>query len=395
MEQDDQGWNFSTQFVCTGCVSDYALEAAIADEASADEVCDFCGGGPAASMDVLLGAFFAGLRNEYGRADDEGVIWDGREGGYQMAATRDTWDLIGEFSDVLSGDGLVDAVRLLAHDTMWVERNFAWRRRDEVLDDAWARFCRTVKYETRYVIWLNEQTSSEEAAMTGEIPPARILHDIGDLLTRLRLGVRVLDAGYSLWRARTHDGPGKTFDAGGLGTVPADKAKQPNRMSPAGIPLFYGAEEMDTAIQEVSDGTTQCVTAGRFQTSQPCTVVDFTALPEVPSMFDPELGADWRYLSFLHRFAAEVSKPIDPGDSNIDYVPTQILTEFFLRIFNSAGVDGILYDSATVPGTVCAALDVPNDRCVEQTTGWDSSGELRLGLVAGSITMQKLPGASP
>lgn len=395
MEQDDQGWDFSAQFVCTRCVSDDALAAAIASEASVDQVCDFCGGSPAASLNVLLAAFFAGLRNEYGQADDEGVGWDGREGGYQWTTTWDAWDLIADFGDVLSGDGLLDAVQHLAHATTWVERNFSWRRRDEVLTEAWTTFCRTVKYETRYVIWLHEQTDMQEAEMAGEIPPARILHHIGDLLTRLGLGVRVLDAGYSVWRAQIHDDPGMTFDAGRLGTAPADKAKRPNRMSPAGIPLFYGAEEKDTAIQEVSGGSAGgYVTVGQFQTSRPCTVIDFTTLPAVPSMFDPELGSEWRYLSFLHRFAAEVSKPIDPADSHIDYVPTQILTEYFLRIFKAGkGADGILYDSATAPGTVCAAFDVPNDRCVEQVTGWDAGDDLRLGLVTGSLIMHKLPGS--
>jgi hypothetical protein len=29
-QQDAQGWSFSDQYVCTGCVSDYALAVAIA-----------------------------------------------------------------------------------------------------------------------------------------------------------------------------------------------------------------------------------------------------------------------------------------------------------------------------------------------------------------------------
>ena len=38
-----------------------------------------------------------------------------------------------------------------------------------------------------------------------------------------------------------------------LSSPPLQRAKQPNRMSPAGVPMFYGAEDFDTAFQETFD----------------------------------------------------------------------------------------------------------------------------------------------
>jgi HEPN/RES N-terminal domain 1 len=132
LREEEQGWSFTDQHVCTNCVDDYALEAAIAAAEDDEATCSFCGSTPAAELNVLLEAFVRGLRTEYGDADDEGVYYDGREGGYQWA-TRDTWDLIGDFYDVLVGDGLLDAIRDAMHDRAWVEVNFAHPRRDEAL----------------------------------------------------------------------------------------------------------------------------------------------------------------------------------------------------------------------------------------------------------------------
>jgi RES domain. len=56
-------------------------------------------------------------------------------------------------------------------------------------------------------------------------------------------------------------------------------------MSPAGIPLFYGASSPRTAVQEVTRHATDAtplITYAAFETTRPCTVVDFTRL--IPSL---------------------------------------------------------------------------------------------------------------
>jgi hypothetical protein len=51
MQEDEQGWLFTSQRACTGCVDDHALQAAIR---AAEATCDFCGNSPAAELDILL-----------------------------------------------------------------------------------------------------------------------------------------------------------------------------------------------------------------------------------------------------------------------------------------------------------------------------------------------------
>jgi hypothetical protein len=397
IQEGEQGWSFTEQHVCTGCVDDYALRAAIGAAEEATATCDFCGSAPAAELNVLLEAFVKGLRTEYGDADDEGVYYDGREGGYQWHPTWDTWDLVEDFSDVLTGEGLLDAVQEAMHDRVWVEVHFIEPRQDEALIASWERFCDAVQYETRYVFWLRGDEADKHLRGAGEIPASRILDELGDLIETLEL-LRELPTSYRLWRARLHSAPTVTWGASDLGTAPREYATLANRMSPAGIPMFYGSENPATAIQEVAvraGEEDRWVTAGAFETSQPGVVVDLTNLPAVPSMFDSERSGQRRPLLFLHKLVAQLSKPARATHEQIDYVPTQVVTEYLLRIFAKGKlVVGLLYGSA-LTGDPSIVLDVPHDQCVEQEPGWEASGDgrLRLGLVPGSTETGPLPQA--
>jgi len=390
MQEDAQGWSSTDKNVCSDCVHDDALESAIHADQDANETCDFCRGMPAAPLGTLLDVFVRGIHNEYGTADDECIPFDGREGGYQ-APTLDTYDLIAEFYDVLVGDGLVEAVQAVVHDIVWVRKDFARRHRDVVLSESWDRFCEAVQYETRYVLWLRKSEDDENAWYTDEVPPARILNEVGKLIEQLEGIIQPLPAGYMLWRAQTHSTPNIKVSARRLGTAPRELALQANRMSPAGIPMFYGAVEPTTAIKEVAiRASYEQVTVGCFKTSQICTVVDFTRLPPVPSMFDPEMGSMRRLIHFLHEFAEKLSKEARPTYEQIDYVPTQIVTEYLLRIFNDGTlIDGLLYSSSQT-GKASAVLDVPNERCVEQSSSSQVIEQLQLILIPDSVRTRRL-----
>ena len=391
MQQQEQGWNFTNKSVCARCVDDDALKSVLSAAEDSSQTCDFCGQSPAAPFDVLLDTFVNGLRNEYRDADEEGVSWDSREGGYQWWGPMwDTYELVAEFSDVLTGDGLLEAVQEAMNLTIWVEKDFAARRRDVVLSESWDRFCDAVKYETRYVFWLRKDEDAQEMQGAGEVPPALILNEVGRLIERLEL-LRTLPAGYRFWRARAHNPDGISHIAAELGTAPRERAKQANRMSPAGISMFYGAGDETTAVREVAlRAQDDWVTLGMFATSKDCTVVDFTGLRPIPSMFDPEWGSMRRFLLFLHRFRDQLSAPARSTYEQIDYVPTQIVTEYLLRIFGDGeNIDGMLYSSA-LTGRVSAVLDVPADRCVEQAPGWQADTQLRLGLISNSVYTRML-----
>ena len=162
-----------------------------------------------------------------------------------------------------------------------------------------------------------------------------------------------------------------------------------SRMSPAGIPLFYGADDSDTALAEVARAdSSEFFTVGRFATTAPLTVVDLTEVPAVPSIFDPELGRLQGELTFLNALVKELREPVDTARSSLDYVPTQVFCEYFLRVFDGADIHGLAWMSAAaVGGGRCVALDVAHEDCVDVADG--TAGRPQLELVAGSVTIHQ------
>ena len=139
-------------------------------------------------------------------------------------------------------------------------------------------------------------------------------------------------------------------------------------MSAAGIPLFYGAFDGDTVVREIWAGPTagkELVSVGRFANTAPLAVIDLAALPEIPSIFDEELRHLRPALWFLYEFSQHISAPVRAAApterEGIEYVPTQIVSEYFRTTFGTdygQPVSGLLYRSAAHGGGVCCALFV-------------------------------------
>jgi hypothetical protein len=94
----------------------------------------------------------------------------------------------------------------------------------------------------------------------------------------------------------------------------------------------------------------------------------------------------WRL--FLHRFAAEAAQLVRPDSGGIDYVPTQIVTEFVrheLRASDNSSVLGIRYRSAARPVGVSWVIFVAADGCVEATQGWEGEATHWLGMDRASL----------
>jgi HEPN/RES N-terminal domain 1/RES domain len=377
MEQvEEQGWAAGDESVCTVCVSEESLEAAIRLAETTDVACSFCGASPAGPIEALLAPFMAGVRREFEHAADS-VYWDGREGGYQ-APTLDSWDLIDHYADIFVGDGLLEVIRDAVLDETWVASDWAWSSRDEALTESWDTFCHIIKYETRYVIW--RQRSETQNGGSGAIPPARILDAVGDLVDLYPEWLTAeIDPSVRLWRARPHDADEQVESASDLGTTPVAKSRS-NRMSPAGIPMFYGAFDARTAALEAVQGTDKAISStAAWVVSVPAKVLDLTNLQPIPSVFAPN-GDERPQWIFLHYFARSLRAKVELED--IDYVPTQVVTEYFLRIFGEGSFfDGLQYMSDVEGGGRCVVMDVRNEGCVEAEGAWDAGRNLLLGLL--------------
>jgi DNA-directed RNA polymerase subunit RPC12/RpoP len=88
LEAQERGWSsIGDKFVCAKCFDDYALSQLVTENA-AEFKCDYCGHRSrkkpiAAPMDEVMEAIDEGIRSEWGHPDDEGIIYESAEGGYQ------------------------------------------------------------------------------------------------------------------------------------------------------------------------------------------------------------------------------------------------------------------------------------------------------------------------
>jgi HEPN superfamily RES-like protein/RES domain-containing protein len=381
--EHERGFAAIDGFVCDTCFSDPALAEFVSDQAS-ETSCDFCGRAAeepiAASADAVAELVMESIQTEWTDPVNE-LGWETAEGGYQ-GQTIDLMEVLGEEGSPIETVEFQDALLAAAHSVEWCKRDYAAPHLDEALSYDWQLFADRVKHENRYFFLLDE-----EDPMHVEPGQARsaleLLERICELAEQAGL-LGSLSANTKLWRVRPHAAGERYSAAADLGTAPAGKALRSNRMSPAGIPAFYGAESLDTSLGEARAGKDPDRpewSAGLFATTEDCVVLDLANPPEAPSLFDRNSRHLRRPLFFFRDFAIEVSKPLEEkGIEHIAYVPTQVVAEFLRVAFKPNGgeeIQGIRYRSAQASDGVCVVLFVDHDRCDESPL---DDGELALKL---------------
>lgn len=216
----------------------------------------------------------------------------------------------------------------------------------DYLKGLWNYFKEIVKHKARFVFH-HEQTFSNHFYDN----PAGILNKVQNSINDLNL-FRKVSKKEKLYRCVQH---GKKNDVRSNGkriaSNPDKNCKTNNRMSPAGISMFYCSPHEDVCINEVvnfQDRNNPFYTSAYFTSKRKLKLVDLTELPEIPSIFDRDKNRYIETLSFLNEFIKDLSMAIKQGDEIIDYVPTQIVTEY-IRYNPELKVDGIVYFSSKDP----------------------------------------------
>lgn len=371
--EEMEGLYPSRKFICEGCLTEPGLQTAIREEAIVRYDCSFCDRSPAAPFDSLSKAFHSALLRDY--EDGANYYMGGMEDVAPILTGEiDTWDAIEELCDVYEPfvegyrDGILEELHGCIEDRSWVENDWQFIDIQTALNEAWAQFAFSVKHKWRFTLWaMSDDDERNEHEQEGAVHPANLLRRIHELILEMNL-VKSFDPGTKLYRARAQskERPAFELNASQTGTIPAEFATQPNRMSPMGIPLFYGAFDAFTARTEAGAIDTDGYEAqADFGTTKVMRVVDLTDLP-MPSIFDPNHGHRWREVSFLHNFVGQINQPVEDARAHLDYVPMQVVTEYLNNmIFGNSTVDGLLYPSAKVPGSKCLALKISSDDCLE------------------------------
>lgn len=94
-------------------------------------------------------------------------------------------------------------------------------------------------------------------------------------------------------------------------------------------------------MAEIDDSPNLGIAVGTFRTMREARILDLTTLPRRFGFFERQSDSDERnryHLAFLHSFVKSMAAKVEPGDrEHIDYVPTQVVTEWFRSVFQEDG----------------------------------------------------------
>ncbi|WP_180117049.1 RES domain-containing protein [Acinetobacter sp. YH12096] len=225
-----------------------------------------------------------------------------------------------------------------------------------VLSFGWQSFKEQILYKTRY-LFLTQKSSGYDDFYS--IPLTSMLNQLGDLSNRLGL-IREIPKDSNFYRVRAHKKGQEFTEFEEIGVAPKRLAGA-GRMNPAGIPYFYIAFMSDTAKLEVIDDQ-QYWSLAKLKLLNNIQVLDLTKLPQAPSIFDISQHDLREEIKFLYEFVNDLLKPVaKDGKEHIDYVPTQVVSEYFRYVFEPK-LQGIMYPSVKHLGGVnIAVFESDND----------------------------------
>lgn len=300
-----------------------------------------------------------GINTEYKQCGME--YYNPIEGDYDVPTVDLEYILCGEYScrDDLFGD----ICTYIAEDGWYARDNEYIGDKEDIgvlYNKEWKAFCHMVKYETRYVFF--NQWDDGEADERAK----NILEFIGNAVEKLDLLKEVLpEKGF--YRGRTHRTKEEAFSSDNQLASPPPYSAKVNRMSAEGISIFYGANNVKTVLAEIYNGIEQYATIAQFKSKDKLWLLDLSNVlhMKVPSLFDRKNRDKRGYIGFFKKFVNMIISPVDNIPA-IEYVPTQILTEYFRHVYNYGCMfDGIMYPSAKNPQGKCYALFFNYEQCIK------------------------------
>lgn len=359
--------DYDHRFVCASCFTDEGIKGFIEGALKSNE-CSFCG----TVADEPIAAPFKDVAthiNEslYQEYDDAAncMSYVSADGGYQ----GETWPTYELLMDVIAlelprdeDESLFNALVDRLDDNAWCQRHPYSLTYAQETKFSWERFCQVIKHQRRYFFRDDDKHDSEI------LSPGELLETILDYAGKIGLIVRMDRGTLKVTRARLQREGEKFESALDLGPPPLAKAIQSNRMSPAGVVMFYGSDQPETALRETAHSLgTGTYAAGEFSNRREIVLLDLANLPDIPSLFY-EIPDSMEYnprpvLQFLHHVSWEISQPIArDGREHIEYVPSQVVTEFIRSTNTDDGrIDGIRYPSAVHPGSASYVLFADQD----------------------------------
>lgn len=236
-----------------------------------------------------------------------------------------------------------DSYFLSAYEEVWIDIRCDWEG-SENHDLKWDDFSELVKYKARFF----DHKSADRSITLNELRP--IFEKFAFVCSEQEI-YRARKIDNEIVLNKIIDNPLKE-----LGKAPKRLAGY-NRFSPAGISYVYFSDNLQTASAEIRSRVGDDNAIGKFKINDLKLVdISYEVLKDTAyDIFNDRFCPDIRAASlYVESFIEEISKPLSEDDKLIDYVPTQIISEFIW----SLGYDGFIFPSSISDGINYVLFDL-------------------------------------
>jgi hypothetical protein len=333
-----------TDWVCSNCVGDTALQAIIDEEGELHDCVRCAGVAKSISFQRLCELVDEVYKAYYVPGH---LIGDETTGDFPE-------EIIAEMiSD--TGHGLADAVSKFLHEAEAYE---VAHDGEEGLYDPASRYEFDYRVTEPHELGESWQAFSERVKFQGRFFNESVKQFLDELVAVLRVAAggrggtftALLEPGTMVYRARSAKTHAEVVK---IEANPEEELGPPprflrngGRMNAPGIAAFYGAFTREVCISEVRPSVGGYVVSAAFEVVRPLGVLNLPAFGRtvsICSMFDSDFAKKATYLRFLQRFHRELTRPVLPGDETIEYLPTQVMLEYFANV---VGLEGVIFSSA-------------------------------------------------
>jgi hypothetical protein len=364
IEQNEEvGLSGLDKTICVDCINDKYLAKLVLENAVSKR-CSYCDkkfrSNKAAKYNFIMDEIYKTIFKYYANAQDVNLPYEDGEYVIKQTPIEDALFKIDpgwneDFSNDLanSADPFLYLVEHSNGDWLEIPKS-------EALMYSWKSFKDQILYKTRY-LFLNEPI--DELSDKDIIPASLMLNSLAELCIEFNL-IKKVKRNSIFYRVRSHFKNESFEEFDQMGVAPQKRASA-GRMNPVGIPYFYIADSLLTAELEVIKDQ-QHWSYATFKLKKDIDVIDFSSLPEVPSIFDIEKYKIRQKIIFMYDLVEDLSKPVGPDDNeHIEYIPTQVVSEFFRYRFKPE-VKGIKYKSVKNPkGLNIAFFESKNEKLKE------------------------------
>ena len=315
--------------ICSNCFNDVELQIAVSNESSGFGICEACGQ-EAYVVDIdIFADFFKELLHLFQSA---------REGVDIVSLLQKDWDIF-----VDDEVGKIIIAHFLSLDNYGYDLNEKVGYVDAIKNDisTWDKIKREVREEKRFFANLSYFDGNNMIEANTTIPQDTILY-----------------------RARVIPSERTYLTKNNMGCPPRGKATA-GRANPLGIPYLYLCKNEETTYYEVRALYLDKLAIGSFKTTRDLNILDFTSALSLYYAYNnstislSEVIAKQKILQLI---SSDLSKPLRRYDSELEYVPTQLICEYC----KINGIDGICFNSSLHNGGVNVVLfDSSSAECIK------------------------------